>query len=112
MKKLFFILIALTFVLVGCNTEKSIQKDLQSQTWNFLSSEGNGGQMEFSEDNLIADLGMMKVGMDYKIKGDQITMKLKEKGKEGTYTIERKNKGFIFISNDNGDIAMTLSPKK
>lgn len=119
MKKFLYIILAVgvLFSLSACGASTS--KQLEGKEWSVVANNGQAGTLEFGNDVAMFDLGILKVGMDYEIKNDEITFSLSENGevkKSETYEIEKKKDGFFFktiessTGTSNGDL--TLTPKK
>lgn len=64
--------VVMLVVLSGCG--KNVADDLQSKKWNVVSDKGSSGKVEFGKEKVTFDLGVMSVGFDYKVDGEEITL--------------------------------------
>jgi len=78
MKKIFkgFLILLFTFTLVGCS--QSVQDELQANTWNVVSSNGEAYTADFGESTVTFDTNLFQRGFNYSIDEDEETITLDE----------------------------------
>lgn len=108
------ILLVLAVVnLVACG--KNTTEELQSKKWNVVATNGESYTAEFGNETATFNLGMFKVGMGYKIDGEEFSMTDKEKGPY-LFTIKKDGEEYKFEAK-NSDTEkrfgnLNLSPSK
>lgn len=112
------------FTVSACSNESSeetlddtIKEELQSNTWNVVSTNGDAYTADFSDNTVTLDFNIIKSGLSYEIK-DSVATLTEEDSDFGPWKFEvsKNNDDFEFKANDEstkdrmGDL--TLSPKE
>lgn len=114
MKRVIGVVLLIVTLLTACGV--NAEKNLKSNMWNVVATNGEAYTAEFADDTATFKMGeFLTVGMHYEIKDNEITL-IDEEQEKHTFIIEKSKEEYIFKAKTDevkerfGDL--TLSPIK